>query len=291
MAYGTGADPYTGLDRFGRIVDLRWWNTSANADVERIGHGHDRASNRLWRKTPVASAAGANLDELYSYDGVNQLLSLNRGRLDSTQTSLVSNTKTFGEAWSLDMTGNWSGYQQDSDGDGTVNLDQTRTHNVFNETQSFTATAGDTWATPAYDRTGNMITVPSPLSPATTLTCVYDAWNRLVQVLDETTTIAEYQYDGRGFRILKRVPAQSNSTSDEFRHFYYSSNWQELEDRIDQSPIPNSQSLIVASQHVWGLRYIDGLILRDSVADSTGELTERLYALQRRQLERDSDCG
>ena len=287
LAYGTGADPYTGMDQFGRIVDLRWWNTSTNADVERIGYGHDRASNRLWRTAPVATAAGVNLDELYSYDGVNQLVSLDRGQLDFAKTGLVSNSKTFGEARSLDMTGNWSRYQQDSDGDGTLDLDQSRTHNAVNEIRSFAATVGDSWATPAYDRAGNMTIVSSSPLPRAgegqgvrALGCQYDAWNRLIRVTEDGTTIAEYQYDGRGFRILNRVPAQSNSTSDAFRHFYYSTNWQELEQRIDQSPIPNSQSLTLVSQHVWGLRYIDDLILRDSVANSTGELTERLYALQ-----------
>ena len=41
LAFGTGPDPYAGLDQFGRIIDLRWWNPSSGQDVDRIQHGYD----------------------------------------------------------------------------------------------------------------------------------------------------------------------------------------------------------------------------------------------------------
>jgi RHS repeat-associated protein len=110
------------------------------------------------------------------------------------------------------------------------------------------------------------------------MTCKYDAWNRLVRVADESGPVAEYQYDGRNFRIVKKTfaggqPAQT-------RHYYYNGGWQLLEERVEQSPIPNPQSRIPYSQHVWGLRYIDDLVLRDRDATGHGTLGERLYALQ-----------
>jgi len=118
----------------------------------------------------------------------------------------------------------------------------------------------------------------------------YDAWNRLVKVVDAGTssTVAEYGYDGRNFRIVTKTYA--SGVLSEVRHGYYNGDWQLLEERVEAAPLPNPQSLIPAAQFVWGLRYIDNLILRDRNADSntsTGNLgktgsglEERLYAMQ-----------
>ncbi len=59
-----------------------------------------------------------------------------------------------------------------------------------------------------------------------------------------------------------------------YRHYYYSAGWQVLEERT--APAPNVAP--AARQFVWGLRYIDDLILRDRSV--SGSLNERLYALQ-----------
>ncbi len=47
---------YAGFDRFGRIVDHLWRDYGASTDADRIQHGYDRSSNRLWRANPVAAA-------------------------------------------------------------------------------------------------------------------------------------------------------------------------------------------------------------------------------------------
>ena len=60
----------------------------------------------------------------------------------------------------MDMTGNWSQYRQDTDGDGDWELDQTRTHNAANEI----VTIGGTAAQVSHDRCGNMTKTPSPLT-------------------------------------------------------------------------------------------------------------------------------
>jgi RHS repeat-associated protein len=103
-----------------------------------------------------------------------------------------------------------------------------------------------------------------------------DAWNRLVKVMDGATTVATYAYDGRNFRVSKSVSGTA-------RHFYFNSNWQCLEERVGASTYANRQ-------YLWGLRYVDDLLLRDRDADGssgTGSLglsgsglEERLYALQ-----------
>ena len=72
-------------------------------------------------------------------------------------------------------------------------------------------------------------------------------------------SIVANAYDGLHRRASKLV---SGTT----RHFYYSAGWQVLEERLGGSASADRQ-------FVWGLRYIDDLILRDRGA-------ERFYALQ-----------
>ncbi len=84
-------------------------------------------------------------------------------------------------------------------------------------------------------------------------------------------SVPESQYDGRNFRVVRKDYASGVLT--EARHFYYTSAWQVLEERVDSSSNPNRQ-------FVWGLRYIDDLILRDRDTTGGGTLDERLYALQ-----------
>eukprot|EP00456_Euglypha_rotunda_P092145 TRINITY_DN96_c2_g4_i2.p1 TRINITY_DN96_c2_g4~~TRINITY_DN96_c2_g4_i2.p1 ORF type:complete len:480 (+),score=98.55 TRINITY_DN96_c2_g4_i2:574-2013(+) len=43
-------DIYSGLDRFGRVKDNRWYNYGNSTDVDRVKHGYDRAGNRLYVK-------------------------------------------------------------------------------------------------------------------------------------------------------------------------------------------------------------------------------------------------
>ncbi len=85
---------------------------------------------------------------------------------------------------------------EDTNGNGTWDLNQARTANTVNEITGITESAGPSWATPAYSAAGNMTTVPQPADPTKTYTATYDAWNRLVKLVDDDTsdTVAEYQY-------------------------------------------------------------------------------------------------
>jgi len=270
LAHSSGNDPYDGLDRFGRVVDLVWRNYGTGEDAVRILHGYDRAGNRLWREDPVAASYGKDFDELYTYDGLYQLVTMQRGDLDFTDPdNPVIQSKNFAEDWSLDATGNWSTYKQDDDGDSTWDLDQTRTHNLANEITEI----GGSSSHIAHDRCGNMTRIPKPDDWSDHFHLEYDGWNRLVRVLDadDTTKIAEYTYDPRNFRVLKKT--YDSGQLDETRHFYYNTRWQCLEERVDSSTDPERQ-------FIWGLRYIDELLLRDRDADVNGTVEERVYALQ-----------
>jgi uncharacterized protein RhaS with RHS repeats len=84
----------------------------------------------------------------------------------------------------------------------------------------------------------------------------YDTWNRLVEVRDSNDNlITQYEYNGLNQRIKKNVGSTVTKS-------FFNENWQEIES------ITNNQ----VTSYVWGLRYIDDLILREKGS-------ERLYSL------------
>ncbi len=262
--YGTTNDPntsdiYSGLDRFGRVDNCLW--KKGTTTLGQIQYGYDRASNRTWRKDGVLTG----YDELYAYDGLYRLNDQKRGTLNGTQTAIT--TGTFEQQWGLDATGNWKTFKQDNDGNGTWELNQTRTANKANEITGITNTVGAAWATPTYDPAGNMAGIPNPQS----LSAEYDAWNRLVLIKDGATTVSQHVYDARGYRIRKDT--YTSGTLTEARHYYYTPGWQCVEERT-------GTLTTVERQFVWGLRYIDDLVLRDRSTANNGTINERRYAMQ-----------
>lgn len=226
-----------------------------------LKYGYDRASNRTYRRDEVARSNSAKFDDLYGYDGLDRLTSMDRGELNGGNTALVG-SPTLTQDWpSLHSTGNWNHFQQ-----GVVGaLDQTRTHNAANEITNIARTVGDLWPTPGYDDNGNTTSFPAPRDLESSLTGTYDAWNRLVK-LENGGTVAEYQYDGLNRRTAKTIASET-------RHAYFSDRWQVLEERVDSSTDPERQFL-------WGERYVDDLVRRDRDTTGNGTLDERLYALQ-----------
>jgi RHS repeat-associated protein len=267
-------DIYAGLDRFGRVKDLRWRNTDTGSDLSRVLYGYDRASSRIWRENP--SDSSRRYDWLYVYDGLHRLHSAERGELSSGHTSIT--TPQFGQCWTLDPTGNWHGFRQDDDGNSTWDLIQARVSNPVNEITDIDNSTGSSWATPSYDANGNMTMIPRPdLGTDKAMTATWDAWNRLAKLVDPDTsdTLAEFAYDGRNFRVVGK--SFTGGTLDETRHFFFTDSWQCLEERIDSSTDPERQ-------HVWGIRYIDDLVLRDRDTTGNGTLDER-YTYTSREWE------
>jgi len=249
---GDGGDQYTGLDRFGRVIDQRWIKDSTGADLERVEYGFDRVSNRVWRNNTVANALSANQDEYYTYDGLNQLLTLQRGTLNSGKTG-ITGTPTWEEDFTFDPTGNWNNYVNQVS--GTTTLNQPRTHNAVNEVETINGSS----ALIQQNAAGNMVKAPQPTNWSSAYTMTYDAWQRLVKVKSGSTTTAIYAYDGHNRRTTK----VTGSTT---RHYYYSSQWQILEERLNTTTTSDRQ-------FVWGLMALDNLILRDRGS-------ERFYSLQ-----------
>jgi RHS repeat-associated protein len=241
---GDGGDQYTGLDRFGRVVDQRW--DISGTDVERLKYGYDRASNRVWRQNTVA---GSGQDEYYTQDGLYQLTTLQRGTLNTGHTG-ITGTPGWEEDFNYDPLGNWHGSSSGylTKVAGTTTLSQNRSHSKVNAISGLTTATGTAWASPAQDAAGNLTTVPRPLSPASGYTLKYDAWNRLVSVKAGSTVVATYGYDGANRRVTK--------TTANTRHYYYDDRWRVVEERLDSATSADRR-------FVWGIRRLDDLILRD----------------------------
>ncbi|TWT55957.1 RHS repeat-associated core domain-containing protein [Allorhodopirellula solitaria] len=263
-------DIYSGLDRFSRVTDVRWRDISAATDLSRIEYGYDRASNRTWRENP--SDPNREHDWLYKYDGLDRLQSAQRGQLNGTHTAIT--TLDAAQCWTLDPTGNWKEFRQDKNGDGTWDFNQTRTANQVNEITDISNAPSDIWATPVYDKNGNTTTNPRPdLGTNATMTATFDAWNRMTKLVDGSSSnvLLENLYDGRNFRIVAKE--YTSGTLARTREYYFTDAWQCVEEHVDTSNTPHRQ-------YVWGMRYIDDLVLRDrDISPSGGLLTERLYYL------------
>jgi RHS repeat-associated protein len=246
---GDAGDQYTGLDRFGRVVDQRWLVTSTWTATDRFKYGYDRDGNPLYRDNLVNSAFG----ELYhasgssnGYDNLNQLVAFARGTLNGSHDTISSPAHSI--TWSLDALGNFS--STTTDGGSAVN-------NTFNKQNKETAAGSNTLA---FDSNGNLTTDDQGH------TLVYDAWNRLVAVKNGSTTLVSYKYDGFGRRITETAGGNT-------RDLYYSVNWQVLEERYNGGTSADIQ-------YVWSPAYVDALILRDRSTAHNGILDERLWVQQ-----------
>jgi len=244
----------------------------------RTKYGYDRAGNRTWKENVVAGSLepAVHLDEKYTYDDVYQLTKVERGQLTGLPSNPTVSNPDFTQDWTLDGLGNWATF----DDDGTS---QTRDHTAANEIEKID---GET-TNVAHDTAGNMIRVPKLEGSGEHFHLKYDAWNRLVEVYDDdnSTLIAEYQYDGVGRRIIKGVDDGTDGSLDTFTHFLHTGN-QVIETREGDDvsgAAPAADSLDPKYQNVWSPRYIDALILRDENKDGDDDcidgLDQRLFFL------------
>jgi RHS repeat-associated protein len=237
---GDAGDQYTGLDRFGRVVDQRWRRGNTATHADRFKYGYDRNSNRLYRDNLLDD----DFDELYhangptnGYDGFNQIKEFRRGPLSdgSTPADGIPDTVTTAsrsQVWSLDVMGNWASLT--NDGGSAVN----RTHNKRNQVTQ----VGSSSVT--FDSNGNTTAYTDGSSKSLT----YDAWNRVIQITGGASTVT-YAYDALGHRVKE---TRGSTTTD----LYYSDDWQVLEEREGSSE---------EWQYVWSQLYVDALILAEDL--------------------------
>jgi RHS repeat-associated protein len=259
---GDAGDPYSGYDRFGRTVDMRWIKTSDSSSLSRIQYGYDKMSRRLWRQD-LAAPADTQQDRFYSYDGLGQVTDSTLGNLNINRTS-IAGIPTQREAFDYDSIGNWKNYLRQTEGSTT--LDQKRTSNRDNQLTELDANSDGL----AYDAAGNMTACRPDKDGdwSKGYTIVWDAWNRIVQVKNAHTaaTVATYAYDG----LTRRTTTTIGST---VRHFYYNNLWKCVEERVGSSTNPDRV-------YYWSTRpgHRDELLRRDR-ATSGGALNETLWCL------------
>jgi RHS repeat-associated protein len=259
--WGGQSGIFTGIDLFGRIIDQRWQNNinAQAADIDCYQYGYDQDSNRLWKRNAVGTA----LDEYYTYDSLNRLTDMQRGTLNNGRTG-ITGTPVKEQDWTLDPTGNWTGFIDSVN--GIPDLNQSRTANTVNEITNISASGGTpVWVTPAYDPAGNTTTFPQSDDPTSSFSAIYDAWNRMTAVSSSSTPVTTYAYDGRNRRIAQN--SYSSGTVAETRDFFFTNAWQDIEEWVAGATNPQDQ-------YVWGIRYVDELICRDDATPA------RHYAAQ-----------
>ncbi|MFL5241992.1 MAG: RHS repeat domain-containing protein [Gemmataceae bacterium] len=249
---GDAGDQYTGLDRFGRVVDQRWIKTNTGTATDRFKYGYDRDSNALYRDNLVNSAFG----QLYhvngasnGYDNLNQLSGFLRGVLSDTNSDGIPDTvasASHSQTFTPDAMGNFSSVTTD----GTA---INRTHNQQNEVTGVGAN------TLVFDKNGNMTTDEQGR------TLVFDAWNRLVAVKSGSSTLAGYKFDAIGRRIVETAGTDT-------RDLYFGG-WNVLEERLNGAST-------VDMQYVWNLLETNSQVLRDRSTAHNGTLDERLWVQQ-----------
>jgi hypothetical protein len=149
--WGGTSGIFAGLDDFGRVKDQLWQNNVSTTPVtiDYYQYGYDRNSNRQYRAnkvgtTPVGVTPERKLDEYYTYDNLNRLTVMQRGRLTGGPPPTgISGTPTAEQDWTLDPTGNWNGFITKAAGSQTLN--QTRTQNKVNEITGISETVGSAW--------------------------------------------------------------------------------------------------------------------------------------------------
>ncbi len=227
-----GGDQYTGLDRFGRVIDQFWIDASNSTTVDRYQYGYNQDGDVLYKQNLVNTA----MSEVYTYDNLNQLTSFQRGTLNSTKTG-IQGTPSRSQSYTPDALGNFNSVT-------TNGSTQTRTANQQNEITSISGQNA-----PTYDANGNLT------ADGTGNTYVYDAWNRLVTIQNNGTTVESYRYDGLN-RQIQVLPGAGGSPLD----LYVSAADQVLEEY---------QNKQVVGTNVWSPVYVNALVMRIPYVGST----------------------
>jgi RHS repeat-associated protein len=278
----TASGTQSNLDQYGRVADMVWENYGNDSTLDGYQYTYNPQGDVATKHNLAPGAP--NLDEAYTYDQLDQLTSLTRGKLvdqvmsdtDFTQSWTLNGQSTGTSA--IDGLGNWENFSETSTTNPSLDQAQTRTPSAGNEIQNITTTSGAlTWITPQYDNAGNMTTTPMPGNESTGLTCTYDAWNRLVSVIGAGID-EQYVYDG-----LNRL-IETNSVDDSpqtVTHYYYAGD-QLLETRVATGPGAaevHGDTLSPQNQYVWSAASTDAPMLRDTYVSGTLVPADRLYYL------------
>ena len=200
--------------------------------------------------------SAASSDNNSAYDPLNRLTAFERGTLSSSgnngSTLDTVASASGSQSWNLNAVGDQS----------SVTTNGTTATNSANAKNELTANGSSSLV---FDHNGNTLTDENGQ------TYTYDAWNRSITVKNSSgTTIASYSYDPTGRRVTESAGGITTNV-------YFTNQWQAIEER---------QGGTVTRQNVWGLGYVNQLVVRDdnSISGTLGitgsGLGKRLYAEQ-----------
>jgi RHS repeat-associated protein len=258
---------YTGLDRFGRLVETIW--QAGSTELVHTTYGRNRVGGVTWQRNVLAHAmTGSPLpperlqqDNFYWYDGLQQNYQHQRGDLAGTApnyTGITNLQQT--EVFSFDQTGNWL-----TDYSSSPALTQSRTHNKANEIATLSGPSGVV-TPPSYDALGNMTLLPQPANWTAGYTAIWDAWNRLIELKAGSTQVAKNTYDALTRRITKTTPAET-------RDYYFDRQWRTLQENFN-----GGGSGTVRAQYVWSP--LDRWTLIRRQRETAGSLTDTHFCLK-----------
>jgi len=190
----SGGDRYTGLDRFGRVDDQNWFNSSGGT-IDRLQYGYDADGDLPYEKNIVSSGNS----QLYTYDSLDRLTDFKRGTLASMNTSISS--PSVHDSWGLDALANWDTLTTGLGGttatnDYTLNSQNELTNDGINSI--------------TYDNDGNTLTSGSA-------TFTYNAWNEMMSVsgvvIGSYTDSETFNYTADGMRATSRATYTSSGLS------------------------------------------------------------------------------
>lgn len=337
--YSSTFDPstitYPGLDRFNRTIQ-NWWrrNNPGSGISKKIFDSeirYDRNSNITATLDNVHQRNNAGnrhiFDVVYANDNLNRLRGADEGHLVTNPTTLVDSIETGyrqrNELWAnLMLTGNWGNRRLDANGDGLFNgaADRDETPNVFNAANEWTSRRARSTPTQddfdyTYDAVGNLVTESKTVTSGGSVGntqgyYVYDPFGRLRRIetlgfdpeTEETVrkVIAEYRYNGLGFRTMWKYDANANgSLADSERYYFaYDERWRVVATYRDTDSVntgslspqdrPKERFLYHAAGMggMGGSSFIDAVVFRDRDANTAwtaagdGALEERRFYCQ-----------
>lgn len=287
--YTTTVGDYADLDRFNRLVTSKWTKdiTAPGTDVDffNVAVGWDRNSNVTYQDDSVHDAFGA----AYTNDDLNRLIVSEEG---TGSGGTISVTKRKQE-WTLTQTGNWTLDKLDLNGDGdwsdTDEWQDGRTHNTVNELtardlDNNSGTSGNNYSL-AYDAAGNLT------DDGTDYEYEWDAFYRLRKVkrTDNQALVAEYRYNGLGYRIAEHADTDTDGDvdgNDKWYYFAYDNRWRLVATFRESDSSPKEEFVHQHAGMNGSGSYIDLVAFRDKDANtawttaSDATLEERLYYCQ-----------
>ncbi len=281
---------YDRLDRFDRVTSSIWTKDLAtDQNFYNVAISYDRDGNITDATDNIrATAAGnRNFDVKYTNDDLDRLTKTDEGTFSAGS---ISNRSRI-EEWTLGQTGNPKARKLDLTGGTTPNYSDAGEYQedgTFNPVNEWTKRELDTNNTAGYELTYNLTydAVGNLTDDGKDYENVYDAFGRLREVRNTSNQalIAEYKYNGLGYRIQWHYDSRSPSgvdTGDPWYFFVYGPDWRlrgvfradynspyTLDTYPKERFIPHAAGL----GGLGGSSYIDAVVLRDR--DNTSAFTE-----------------